>query len=273
MLTNPRSERVRSIGALSRRSARERSGLFLAEGPQVVQEALTHRPDVVKDLYVETSAAATPRWADLIAAAARHGVGVHLVDQRVLAAISDAQTPQGGVAVCRKVDVDVHTVLAAKPRLLCVLAQVRDPGNAGTVLRGADATGADAVILTDASVDLYNPKVVRSTVGSLFHLPVVIGVELLPLMEAMHAAGVVAYAADGRGPTQLHAANLDRPHAWIFGNEARGLPDQIRRSCDDVVRVPIYGRAESLNLAMAATVCLYGSAAAQHRHVGDSPIS
>lgn len=145
-----------------------------------------------------------------------------------------------------------------------MLTHVRDPGNAGTVLRGADATDIDAVFLTECSVDLYNPKLVRSTAGSLFHVPVVTGIQVDGLFASLRAAGVTLLAADGRGDTSLYDADLQVPHAWIFGNEAWGLTDEIRVGCDDVVKVPIYGRAESLNLAMAATVCLYASASAVH---------
>ena len=264
MLTNPRSERVRSVGGLSRRSVRERSGLFLAEGPQAVREAVRHRPDVIEDLYVETSSATAEPWAQILAEADAAGVRVTGVDAAVLAAMSDARTPQGGAAVCRRLDVPLAQVLASAPRLLCVLAHVRAPGNAGTVLRGADATGADAVIVTQASVDVYNPKVVRSTVGSLFHLPVVLGVPVDEAIAAVSAAGLATYAADGGGDTSTPDADLARPHAWVMGNEAWGLPEDTRSRCDAVVALPIYGAAESLNLAMAATVCLYASAGALH---------
>jgi TrmH family RNA methyltransferase len=196
-------------------------------------------------------------------------------------------TPQGLVAVCATVDrplTDVLDELAARPGpvLVAVLAHVRDPGNAGTVLRAADAAGADAVLLTEASVDVHNPKCVRSTAGSLFHLPVVQGVELGDVVARLHERGLVVLAADGAGdldlddlldelePGRVRAADaeaplLARPTAWLLGNEAWGLPAEHRALADAVVRVPLHGRAESLNLATAATVCLYASARAHRR--------
>jgi len=172
------------------------------------------------------------------------------------------------VAVCRHLDVSLESVLARGPRLLCVLTHVRDPGNAGTVLRGADAVGADAVIVSEASVDVYNPKVVRSTVGSLFHLPVVTGVGVEEALEAVRGSGIRLLAADGHGDQLLTDETVERrlarPHAWVMGNEAWGMPPETRALCDDVVRLPIHGHAESLNLAMAATVCLYASARMLH---------
>jgi len=159
-------------------------------------------------------------------------------------------------------------VLEARPRLLVILTNVRDPGNAGTVIRSADAAGADAVLLGDSSVDIYNPKVVRSTAGSLFHLPIVTGVPVTALFERVRAAGIALLAADGGGETLLGDVGSDTlagSHAWVMGNEAWGLEPEVKAACDTVVRVPIYGKAESLNLAMAATLCLYRSAGVQKR--------
>ncbi|MEO3938674.1 RNA methyltransferase [Dermatophilaceae bacterium Soc4.6] len=266
MLTNTRSDRVRAVRSLSRRAVRQRQGLFLAEGPQSVREAVTHRPSWVRDLYVTPVASA--RYAAVIDAALTVGVPVTEVTDEVLAAMGDEQAavaPQGLLAVCRIETTTLAQVLEQRPRLLCVLSSVRDPGNAGTVLRGADAAGADAVVITTQSVDLHAPKVVRSTAGSLFHLPVVTGIPVEEVVVAVREAGLRVLAADGAGDLLLPDADLVPPHAWLFGNEAWGLPSSVRDLCDDVVRVPIHGLAESLNLAMAATVCLYASAAAQRR--------
>jgi len=266
MLTNTGSDRVRSVRALSRRAVRDREHLFLAEGPQAVREVVAHRPDAVKDLYFDAQAAT--RQATVLDAARAAGLSVREVSHEVLDAMSDTKVPQGIIAVCRPVDVDLDLVLDARPGFLVILANVRDPGNAGTVIRGADAAGADAVLLSDSSVDIYNPKVVRSSVGSLFHLPVVTGVPIATVLDRVRAAGLVLLAADGGGDTLLGdvgSDTLSRPHAWVMGNEAWGLEPDVRAACDTVVRVPIYGKAESLNLAMAATLCLYQSACVQKR--------
>ena len=152
-----------------------------------------------------------------------------------------------------------------------MLAQVRDPGNAGTVIRTADAAGADAVVLTEASVDVYNPKAVRASAGSLFHLPIAVDAPVDAALRRLRAAGLRVVAADGAGERDLDdeadSGGLAVPTAWVFGNEAWGLPEDVRAACDAVVRVPIHGRAESLNLATAAAVCLYASARAhRERH-------
>ena len=176
MLTNIGSDRVRSVRALSRRAVRQREHLFLAEGPQSVGEVVAHRPDTVRDLYFEAQAG--DRQSALLDAAQAAGLEIREVSHEVLAAMSDAMVPQGVLAVCRPIDVHLDAVLDERPKLLMILTNVRDPGNAGTVIRGADAAGADAVLLSDSSVDIYNPKVVRSTAGSLFHLPIVTGVPI-----------------------------------------------------------------------------------------------
>jgi TrmH family RNA methyltransferase len=274
VLTNPGSDRVRSVRKLSGRSAREREGRFVAEGPQAVREAVA--AGAVRELYATPDAAS--RHHEIVAAAADRGVACRPVTAEVLAAMADTVTPQGLLAVCASVHVPLADVLAAGPLLVAVLARVRDPGNAGAVIRAADAAGAEAVILTDASVDVHNPKCVRSTAGSLFHLPIVTGVPLPEALARLREAGLAVYAADGAGEMDLDdladaasggaAAGLAGPTAWVFGNEAWGLPEADRALADGVVRVPVHGSAESLNLATAATVCLYASARAQRRSSG-----
>ncbi|MBO1754460.1 RNA methyltransferase [Allobranchiibius sp. CTAmp26] len=265
MLTNPRATRVKAVRTLGRRSARERAHRFVADGPQAVRELLRFASATAVEVYVDVDC--VPRHADLLALARAADVPVHDCSAQVLAELTDTQHPQGILAVCRRVDVPLDDALDAvvEPTagFVVVLAQVRDPGNAGTVLRGADAAGARAVIVTDSSVDVYNPKVVRSTAGSLWHLPVVVGAPLESVIEGCRRRGIAVLAADGAGEVLLPEAELHGPHAWVMGNEAWGLPHEVRDRCDAVVRVPIHGHAESLNLAMAATLCLYASAAAQ----------
>lgn len=258
MLTNPRSERVKSVRSLHRRSARERSGRFLVDGPQSVREAVRYAAPQVVDLYV--TAAARERHPEILEAAVAARLWVHDVSDEVLALMSQSETPQGMVAVLDRAVVDLDDVLAQGPQLLVLLTHVRDPGNAGTVIRAADAVGADAVLVTEASVDVTSPKVVRSTAGSLFHLPVVTGLDVEATLTQLRAHGIRLLAADGTGSSELPDVDLSTPHTWVMGNEAWGLEDSVRAACDEVIRVPIHGRAESLNLAMAATVCLYASA-------------
>jgi TrmH family RNA methyltransferase len=268
-LISPRSARVVAARRLAKRNFRGKDRLFLAEGPQAVREAAGHA-DTLVELFATVDAA--ERYADILGEAAAAGARVHLADEAVIADISTTVTPQGLVGVCRFLDTPFAEILRRRPKLVAVLAHVRDPGNAGTVLRCADAAGAEAVVLTDASVDLYNPKAVRASVGSLFHLPVAVGVPVEEAVAGLRDAGVRILAADGAGEDDLDA-ELDKgtmggPTAWVFGNEAWGLPEETRQLADAVVRVPIHGKAESLNLATAAAVCLYASARAQRAFGG-----
>ncbi|WP_157008352.1 TrmH family RNA methyltransferase [Agromyces laixinhei] len=264
MLENPRSPRVRAVAKLARKAARVESGLFLLEGPQAVAEALTFRPELVVELFATPSA--LERHGEIAEAAASADVDIEYVTEEVLDSMADTVTPQGFVAICRQFPTAVKDVFASKPKLVAVLEEVRDPGNAGTIVRAADAAGADAVIFTGRTVDLYNPKVVRSSTGSIFHLPVAMGAELEDVLVRVRAAGLTVLAADVKGDDLLVARNdgvLAGPTAWVFGNEARGLPEEQLALAHRVVRVPIYGHAESMNLATAASVCLYESAFAQ----------
>lgn len=264
MLENPRSPRVRAVAKLTKRSARTDTGLFLLEGPQAVREALSYRPDAIVELF------ATPNgWEkhpDLRAAASAHDVDFEFVSEYVLGAMADTVTPQGIIAVARQIPTSAREIFAASPRLVAICEEVRDPGNLGTIIRAADAAGADAVVLTGRTVDPYNPKVVRSTTGSLFHLPVSVGGDLDDVVQRAHEAGITVLAADVKGDDLLQARAdgvLSGPTAWLFGNEAHGLEASSLALADHVLKLPIFGRAESLNLATAASVCLYESAFTQ----------
>lgn len=259
-LTNVKSPRVKAARRLTKRAFRDRDRAFLAEGPQAVREAL-RLDGVVLELF--TTAEAEVRHADLLAEATLKGIPRHRASGEVMAELSQTVTPQGLLAICRFVHVSLDEALDGDPALVAVLAHVRDPGNAGTVLRTADAAGAGSVVFTDASVDPYNGKCVRASAGSLFHLPVTTGAPVARAVAALKERGLRVLAADGAGTRTLDDVDLSGPTAWIFGNEAWGLPPEILELADDVVRVPIYGQAESLNLATAAAVCLYASARAQ----------
>ena len=235
-------------------------------------------PGVVDSLFLRWSSARDN--VDLVELARASGIPVYGVSEQNLATMSDTVTPQGVIAVANDIDVTLSELMGTRRKnpsvpkkkhqrkdvsLVVICAQIRDPGNAGTVIRCADAFGADAVILSSDSVEVYNPKVVRASVGSLFHLPIVVGVDLAEAIDACRKAGMQIFATDGAAGTDLTDldAQLDRPTAWVMGNESWGLPVEHLALADHTVAVPIYGHAESLNLATAAAVCLYASASAQ----------
>ncbi len=264
MLIDPKAAKVRGVAKLTKKDARSSTGLFLLEGPQGLKEALD-RPKLIVELYATEDA--VERYPDLFERAESARIQVQLVSEPVLKALTDTTTPQGVVAVCEQIDVTLQDIIDAKPQLVALLANIRDPGNAGTVLRAADAAGADAVIFSANSVDVYNPKVVRSTTGSLFHLPFAVDIEIEDAISVLKAAGLQVFAANGGGEQipDLPAETLAKPTAWVFGNEAWGFEQSTLDQVDQEVAVPIYGAAESLNLATAASICLYASAFAQNR--------
>ncbi|WP_137295068.1 TrmH family RNA methyltransferase [Nocardioides dongxiaopingii] len=245
--------RLKDIRKLSRRSERSERRLFLVDGPKAVEGALA-LPGCVVEVF------ATPAGAGLVPPSTE----VTLVEDRAMASLSDSVSPAGVVALCRFVDRPLEHVLDGTPRLVAICADVRDPGNAGTVVRTADAAGADAVVLAGHSVDLYNPKTLRASVGSVFHLPLAVEPDPAAAVRAARAAGLTVLAADGAGELDLHdpaaADTLAAPTAWLLGNEAWGLPEELAALADHRVRIPIHGRAESLNLSTAAALCLYESA-------------
>ncbi|KAB7790927.1 TrmH family RNA methyltransferase [Bifidobacterium leontopitheci] len=286
-IDNAKAERVRRVADLASRRSRERYGRFLIEGPQAVREAVSCRPDTVLDLYAEIrdmedgvphDDATPPRFAnDTIAAivsrAEQEGVYVHPATAAVMRRISPDCQGIAAVGDLERMQTDVQDVRFGERPLVAAFWQVRDPGNAGTVIRAADAAGCDAVILLDDCVDVFNPKVIRSTAGSLFHIPVVaMDVAAFFSWTGDNGLATVAadvYGVDGKAPVELPQALADRDFirrskAVVFGNEARGLEPGLLRRCDSMVRVPLYGKAESLNLATSAAVLLMSLAMSSH---------
>jgi TrmH family RNA methyltransferase len=234
-----------------------------------VREAL--RYGSVLELFITERAAS--KHPELLKAP---GVRASLITERAVAGLSETATPQGIVAVCAALGRPAADALRGT-RLVAVLAGVGDPGNAGTVIRVADAAGADAVLFAGEAVDPHNGKCVRASTGSVFH--VALGVEPDPqrAIAACRQAGLQVLAADAGTGRDLDgvvdAGTLAAPTAWLFGNEAHGLGRELLAAADHAVAVPLHGRAESLNLAAAAAVCLYASARAHRRRTAPGPIT
>jgi len=254
MLTE-RSARVAAAVKLHRHVARRRAGSFLAEGLNLVEAASAR--GLVRDVFVTESAA--ERYSSFLGAAQSP---VHLVTDRAAKALSDTVTPAGLVAMCEMPATRLEDVLAGAPRLVVVPVEISEPGNAGTVIRIADAMGAAAVILGGHSVDPYNGKCLRASAGSIFSIPVVVAPDAQAAVGALRAAGLQLLATTVDGETSLEDADLARPTAWLFGPESHGLSAEIAAGADHRVRIPMSGGAESLNVASAAAICLYQSARA-----------
>jgi TrmH family RNA methyltransferase len=240
---------------LHRHVGRRRAASFLAEGPNLVEAAL--RRGLVSEVFATESA--SERFGAMLT-----DVPVHLVTERAAKALSDTVTPVGLVAVCSVPEVTLDDVLADTPRLVAVAVEISEPGNAGTLIRIADAMGADAVVLAGHSVDPYNGKCLRASAGSIFSIPVVSEGDAAQAVTALSGAGLQVLATTVDGEVSLDEADLSQPTAWLFGPEAHGLPSELARIATRRVHIPMPGSAESLNVASAASICLYLSARA-HR--------
>ena len=207
-------------------------GCSSLEGPQAVSEALTFRSELVDRAVrrLRPRSSATPISPQ---AAADVDLDIEFVTEHVLDAMADTVTPQGFVAVCRQFPTAVKDVFRSQPKLVAILEEVRDPGNAGTIVRAADAAGADAVIFTGRAVDLYNPKVVRSSTGSIFHLPIAVGAELADVLERARAAGLTVLAADVKGDDLLAVRAMacsPRRRPGSSATRLSGLPRRAARA-------------------------------------------
>ena len=259
VLTNVRAPIVGRARRLLKRGLREEDNLFLAEGPQACREAAASGR--IKELFLTQEA--LDRYPEIADSANNAGAIPTVCSQAVIEQFSSTVTPQGMTAVVSMWENGIDEVIKPDTKLAVALTAVRDPGNAGSVIRVADAAGASGVVFSKDSVDLFNPKVVRSSVGSLFHLPIATGHELADVIAKAKAAGMQVLAADGSGVNLYQDVELTKPTLWVFGNEAWGIPEEVISQVDQVVAIPIYGQAESLNLATASAICLYASANAQ----------
>lgn len=253
-----RSSRVVSLAKLHRSSVRRAEGRFLAEGANAVQSALD--TGAVERLLVREDA--VERYRDLLEPAEADGLPVHPVNERAADKLSDTTTAPGIVAVCRTLVRPLDDVELSGPGFLVVAVEPREPGNMGTLIRCADAMGARAVVLLGDAVDPHNGKCVRASAGSIFHLPIAVDRDVDAGLARLREAGLLTLATtmDGEVPLPEAGPLLARPHAWLFGNEAHGLPADVIAGADHRIAIPIAGRAESLNLAAASAICLYASA-------------
>lgn len=252
---------------------RSEEGAFVIEGPTLLHEAFTVRargPSAGGAAPVVVEVLAEPGCpADLLAQASAAGATVRHVAPGALAKVTDAVTPQPVAAIARIPAVGLEEAVAAAGPLALVLVGVADPGNAGTLLRSAEAAGAGAVVFCDGSVDPFGPKCVRSSAGSLFRLAVVREAPADEALRALRGAGLATVgtvARDGR-PYDVH--DLSRPTAFVLGNEARGLPDEVASQVGAAVTIPMAGRTESLNVGMAGTVLCFESL--RQRRAGRRP--
>ena len=251
-LTAVNNPQVKAAAELKQKKYRQQRGLFLAEGLRTVEEAVASRQ--VESIFY--TAIEDDRTRTVLEAAAEQQVKLYCVSDAVLKKIADTETPQGIITVCKMQQVQLEQLLA-KGKLLLVLDRVGDPGNVGTMLRTADAAGIGGMLLLKGSVDAYAPKTVRSSMGSLFHVPVVAGISEADFIKEAHNAGYELLVTCLDGADNLYQADLHGRLAFVMGNEANGVSDGLLAAADKRVYIPMAGRAESLNVAMAAGIVMF----------------
>ena len=253
-----RTPRVVNAAKLKRAAGRKKAKVFLAEGENSVEAAVA--TGSATDLFVTEEAA--DRFADIVTAAGYMDVFTHAITDKAAQSLTDTVHTTGIFAVCKPVTWTLGSILKGRPKLVAVCVETNDPGNAGTIIRLVDALGADAVVFAGDTVDPESPKVVRSSAGSLFHVPVARERDIKGVLGQLRAAGLSTLATTMNGNLDLANAGdaLNKPTAWLFGNEAHGLPDDVLAAADDTASIPIKGSAESLNLSTAASICLWESA-------------
>ncbi|MFC6317643.1 TrmH family RNA methyltransferase [Corynebacterium gerontici] len=257
-----RTPRVVQAAKLHRSAARKKAQKFIVEGENSVEAALA--TGSATDLFISEQAAG--RFSHILTLARNMGVYVHPISERAAVHMADTKSTTGLFAICSPVLWPLKQALRGNPQLLSIPVETNEPGNAGTLIRVADAMGADAVVFAGETVDPQSSKCVRASAGSLFHLPVAREPNIEAVLQSVRARGLQVLATSADGEVNLDDADelLAKRTAWLFGNEAHGLGEELLAKADHRVRIPIRGRAESLNLATAASICLYASSKMQH---------
>ncbi len=241
----------KQIKALKEKKYRDETELFISEGLRFVNEI---PKDYKIEYYVFSESFCKENSTDKYEKTALS----YVFSDKTFKDFSDTNSPQGIIAVCRKKNFDIKELLKSSKNGLFVIAEeLNDPGNLGTIIRTADACGADGVFLSKGSVDLYNSKVLRSTMGSVFHVPVITDIDIDECINLFKQNSITLYAAHLKGEKTPYEFNLNLPTAFVIGNEARGLSEKTAEKCDILIKIPMPGRAESLNASVAAAVLMY----------------
>jgi len=258
MITSTANKKVKELAELSvKAKARAETGLFLAEGRKLFMEA---PPEQIESVYVEENAY---RGADTAMREKLDRVSFELVSGEVFRKISDTMTPQGIMTVVRQKKYETHALLNktdGRAAMLLILENIQDPGNLGTIFRTAEAVGASGIIMTRHSVDVYNPKTIRSTMGSVYRMPFCYVRDLAEGVRGLKECGIQTYAAHLEGRCDYDKEDYCRPCAFLIGNEGNGLTEEIARLADTYIKIPMQGQVESLNAAVAASILMFEAA-------------
>ncbi|MCI0706824.1 MAG: RNA methyltransferase [Ignavibacteriae bacterium] len=245
---------IKYLRSLTQKKYREQERKFLLEGWRPLAEAVGS--DFVVEMIAVSTAHRNPEENKTLANARKKSIPVKGISEKELTQISSTVHSQGVVAVVRQHEYSIENVLDGKPSLVVALDAVSDPGNLGSIIRSCDWFGVDTVLLSKGNVELYNEKVLRSTAGSIFHLPMVEDVDLKSALAQFRRAGYFVATLSGDGKENYTNGSLKKPAVLVFGSEAHGVSEDVRAASDVVLSIPRYGSAESLNVGVACGIVL-----------------
>ena len=250
MITSTANQQVKQLIQLNKkRKLRDERGVFIAEGPKMIEEAPRER---IEKVYV--AAGHFKRYKERLSL---EELDYELMEDSVFRTVSDTQTPQGILAMIRQESSSLEAMLRPEHPLLLLLENIQDPGNLGTILRTAEGAGVTGVILSRGCVDLYNPKTIRSTMGSVYRVPTLYAENLCEMVSVLHEKGVRTFAAHLAGKNEYDQEDYRGGAAFLIGNEGNGLTEELSACADTLIRIPMEGRLESLNAGVAASVLMY----------------
>lgn len=262
MITSTANAKVKRLAGLQKKKKlREEEAVFLAEGFRMFQEAPRER---LKEVYVSESFYKKERNA-LESVLNDTGVRAELLSDHAYAYVSDTKTPQGVLCVVKRREYCLEDMLEAKDAFLLVLDNLQDPGNVGTIFRAAEGAGVTGIILSSDCADIYNPKTIRSTMGSVYRVPFYYTGRMGEVLDRINKAGISAYAAHLDGKCAYDEADYREPCAFLIGNEGNGLRDETAKRAKEFIRIPMHGRVESLNAAVAASILMFEAARQRRR--------
>ena len=262
MITSTGNQKVKEIIQLQKKSrARNQAGIFLVEGLRMIQEVPKDR---LEKLYVSEGFYQKYR-AELEAEGFTERTGIELVSDHVFAAMSDTKTPQGVLGIVRRAEYTAETLMGQAAPFLMVLDNLQDPGNLGTMVRTGEGAGITGVIMNQTTVDLFNPKTIRSTMGSIYRVPFFVTKDLPGTISLLKEQQVNVYAAHLKGTLSYDEPDYKKKTAFLIGNEGNGLSDEIADLADTYIKIPMQGQVESLNAAISASLLMYETGR-QRRH-------
>lgn len=255
MISSTVNPQVKQVSALGKKAKyRKETGLFVVEGPRMFAELPKER---IERVYVTERFQKEGRQNEKL----KKIPHVEVVTEEVLKAMSDTQTPQGVLALAKQYEYRLEDILKIPGKAhLMILETLQDPGNLGTILRAGEGAGITGIIMNQDTADIYNPKVIRSTMGSVFRVPFVYVDDLKDAIKTLKQSGIYLYGAHLKGAADYDQEDYTKPMGFLIGNEARGLSDEISSMADACVKIPMAGAVESLNAAVASSVLMYEAA-------------